>query len=63
MTAMFVELSAAPAVATLRFATRVVDVITSGAVPIATVLVNCPDMDNVVTLDNAPVTLALPLKF
>ena len=58
-----VSVSAVPAVATLRFATRVVEVITSGAVPIATVLVNCPDMAKVVTLDNAPVTLALPLKF
>lgn len=57
-----VATSAVPAVATFKFATRVVDVMTIGAVPIATVLVSCPDIDSVVTLDIAPVTLAEPLK-
>lgn len=57
-----VNVSAVPAVATFKFATRVVLVITMGAVPTASVLVSCPDIPIVVTLESAPVTFAEPLK-
>ena len=43
---LVVNLSAVPAVATFKFATRVLLVTTSGAVPVASVLVICPPLDS-----------------
>ena len=52
--AVFVALVAVPAVATLKLATGVVEATTKGAVPVARVLVNWPDMPIVVTEASAP---------